>query len=566
MKKFFMNILFLVLLIPGIVSAKELVINEFTYAAGRYEFFDEVLGTSDGGYVVVGYIADEDVDTYGISDSSDALIIKYDKDDKVLWSKTLAGTLGDYYTGVTEMSDGSLIVAGYTESTDIEGITLVGSYDGILVKYDKEGNLLWKKNYGGTDEEWLLHVESTQDGGFVAVGHTFSTSINGVSNNGSKDALIIKYDKNANLESQVLYGGTGYDHFNSIIQDSDGNYVAVGYSRSSEIANTMGDSIIVKFDTTGKLLWSNSFATDNVINNQSNTRAVWIANSKGYMDILIDSDGNYITVGDVIADLLEETDFTSEKVISRVVNTTPKTYGLISKYTKDGNKEFDKIYGNCAGVFTGIEEISSGGYYVSGNLEENSAVNQRLIISDFYDAIVIQFDNEFNGVSEKFYAGYSNDKFLGLGVTKNNKYIAVGYSASNNLEMFPNSDFYDGIILTNTYIYDAVKEKPEDKTYVVESEGNKGKINVTPEKGYEVASITITDTAGNVVNYYEENGIYFFDLTDDVVVSVEYKDKVDVKVENPNTYDIVGITMIIFCILSIGITIKYKKKIDFINE
>ena len=159
MKRFFMNVLLFILLVPCIVSAKELVVKEFTYADSRDEFLDEVVGTSDGGYVTVGYVADEDVDAYDVSDSSDALIIKYDKDDKIVWKKIFGGTLGDYYTGVTELSDGSLIVVGYTESTDIEGITSIGSYDGIIVKYDKNGNLLWKKNYGGIDEEWLLHVK-----------------------------------------------------------------------------------------------------------------------------------------------------------------------------------------------------------------------------------------------------------------------------------------------------------------------------------------------------------------------------------------------------------------------
>ncbi len=563
MKKFFINVLLFILLVPCIVSAKELVVNEFTYAEGRDEFLDEVIGTSDGGYVTVGYLADEDVDAYEVSDSSDALIIKYDKDDKIVWKKTFGGTLGDYYTGVTELSDGSLIVVGYTQSTDIEGITSVGSYDGIIVKYDKNGNLLWKKNYGGIDEEWLFHVEKTSDGGFVAVGHTFSTEINGVTSNGSKDALIVKFDKNANVEWQTLFGGSSYDHFKSVVQDSDGSYVAVGFSRSSGIADTLGEPIIAKFNSKGENLWSNSYSTNNVVTPADRTKAVWIANSDGYNDVLIDDEGNYIAVGDISSSLLEDGDFTSDMVVSRVVLSTPDTYGLISKYSKEGVKELDRIFKNCAGSFTSIEKVNSGGYLVSGFLEENSTVNQRIIISDYYDAIVIKFDKDLNGESEQFYAGNMNDKFLDLGVTKNNKYVAVGFSSSTNLEAFPNSDYNDGIVLTNYYKFEVTKENPEDDTFIAIQEDGKGKIDVTPEEGYELSSITIKDTAGNVVRYYEENGVYYFDLTDDVIVSVKYTEKV--VVENPNTFDIVGIAMILFFFLSVGIAIKCRKKMDFIN-
>ena len=409
-----------------------------------------------------------------------------------------------------------------------------------------------------------IACEKTSDGGFVAVGHTFSIEINGVVSNGSKDALVVKFDKDANVEWQILFGGSSYDHFNSVVQDGEGNYVAVGFSRSKEIADTLGEAIIAKFNSKGENLWSNSYYTNTVVTSSDRTKATWTPNNDGYNDVLVDSDGNYIAVGAVLADFLEESDFTDDTVLSRVVVSTPDLFGLITKYKKDGTKEFDKIIKNCAGVFTSIEKINSGGYLVSGYLNENSVVNQRLIISNNYDAIVIEFDKDFKGVSEQFYAGNGNDKFIDLGVTKNNnKYIVVGYSWSTNLEAFPNKDYNDGIILTNTYKYEVAKENPSDDTFVVTQEDGKGKIDVTPKEGYELSSITIKDSVGNIVRYYEENGVYYFDLTDDVIVSVKYKEKV--VVENPNTFDIVGIAMICFFFLSVVIAIKYKKKMDFMD-
>jgi len=54
----------------------------------------------------------------------------------------------------------------------------------------------WNKNFGGSDGEYFWSVATTVDGGYVAVGESWSTDQDLASlNKGAVDAIITKYDE-----------------------------------------------------------------------------------------------------------------------------------------------------------------------------------------------------------------------------------------------------------------------------------------------------------------------------------------------------------------------------------
>lgn len=57
---------------------------------------------------------------------------------------------------------------GYTKS--VWG----GREDVWLVKTDKSGNVVWQKTIGGTKNDAANSIALTQDGGYVALGYTYS--------------------------------------------------------------------------------------------------------------------------------------------------------------------------------------------------------------------------------------------------------------------------------------------------------------------------------------------------------------------------------------------------------
>ena len=136
--------------------------------------------TSDGGYIIAGYTVTRFFDNrYGnLIDELDVYLVKTDSDGNMLWNQTYGGT-GDYMGySVQVTSDGGYIIAGYIESFGTDEV------DVYLVKTNSDGNLLWSQTYGDTgsgyahdDYGWSVLVAS--DGGYIIVGHTWSFGAGG---------------------------------------------------------------------------------------------------------------------------------------------------------------------------------------------------------------------------------------------------------------------------------------------------------------------------------------------------------------------------------------------------
>ena len=86
---------------------------------------------------------------------------------------TFCGSQGDMFTSIKNIDDGYIIV-GNSSSTngDLSGMNK-GYTDAIIVKYDLNGNIVWKKNFGGSSHEYFYGIVRT-DNGYTIVGESIS--------------------------------------------------------------------------------------------------------------------------------------------------------------------------------------------------------------------------------------------------------------------------------------------------------------------------------------------------------------------------------------------------------
>jgi hypothetical protein len=115
----------------------------------------------------------------------------------------------------------------------------------------------WAKNFGGSGNDYYRSGKRTSDGGYVVVGYTDSTDMN-YANAGGKDAFIIKYDKDFNQEWIRFLSGDNNDFFYSVVETYDNGFVAVGDTDSTNIGfnNTRFNYIhAVKYDKNGNTVW-----------------------------------------------------------------------------------------------------------------------------------------------------------------------------------------------------------------------------------------------------------------------------------------------------------------------
>ena len=227
------------------------------------EAFSDIIKTSDGGYLAVGESdsVDSEDPTSGLLDF---LIVKFDASGNKEWAKTYGGTKDDTALSVIEVADG-YIVAGNSESKDA-GFVNNGYVDATILKIDKRGSLQWIKGFGGGPYDSFRSITSTTDG-FMCVGETYSSS-GEIQNNGpsgTRDAVLVKYDLSGNVVFVKTFGGTAGEVFTQIIPTHTGNYMAIGYSDSTDagfINRGAKDSIMVQYDENGAELKVNSFGGD----------------------------------------------------------------------------------------------------------------------------------------------------------------------------------------------------------------------------------------------------------------------------------------------------------------
>jgi len=161
------------------------------------------------------------------SNSFECLTIKYNRFGDTLWNR--------HYQRSTNSG-------GRDIKVDDFGSVYVSS--GFLIKYDKNGFLLWER-YDST-----LYYEITLD--------SFGYIYGGGTNRQSK-LTAGKYDSNGNKIWNTSYsfpGSAGYDLFGGIALDKFGNVIITGRSKST---STYYDYATVKFSSEGRLIWSRRY-------------------------------------------------------------------------------------------------------------------------------------------------------------------------------------------------------------------------------------------------------------------------------------------------------------------
>jgi hypothetical protein len=225
-----------------------------TYGGSSVEQPTAIINTGDGGVLITGYTNSINSGDVGFNQGGDdAWVLKLDANGNLLWQKTYGTTSYDYAQGIISSGDGGYIVAGHT---------YISTYSDVWIfKLDANGNLLWQKTFGGSSYDYVPAITSTDDGGFIVAANTLSSNTGNVgANNGGLDIWVVKFDANGNLLWQKTLGGSKDEWANHIVRSTDGGFVVMGYTESSNTGDVganhgKSDLWVVKLNATGTIVW-----------------------------------------------------------------------------------------------------------------------------------------------------------------------------------------------------------------------------------------------------------------------------------------------------------------------
>ena len=209
-----------------------------TYGGNGVSKAYSIKQTIDGGYVIAGM-----TNSFGAG-GWDMYAVKTDAQGDTLWTHTYGGSYDDYAYDAEQTTDGGYVIAGYTASFG------AGGCDFYVVKTNSDGDTLWTRTYGGTGNDLAYAIELTTDGGYVVAGGTESFGA------GSFDFYVVKTNSQGDTMWTRTYGGSEEERANSIQQTSDGGYVIAGLTDSSAYGYPL---YVVKTNSQGDTLWTRTY-------------------------------------------------------------------------------------------------------------------------------------------------------------------------------------------------------------------------------------------------------------------------------------------------------------------
>jgi hypothetical protein len=356
------------------------------------------------------------------------------------WAKRATSTLDDMGNGVAVDGSGNSFVTGYFKSTTATfgGTVLsgVGGAEVFLAKYNFDGTVVWAKRAGGTADDFGNAIAADAAGNTYITGYFLSTNINFsgtiLTNSGSADVFVAKYNSAGNLVWAQADGGSGYDVGNGIAVDAAGNSYVTGFFYSSiatfgniTLTNSGQNNVfIVKYDPAGNVLWAN----------QAGGSSFDIG-----LAIAADATGNSYVTGNF---------FSPVAAFGPVITLTNSGANdvFVAKYDTLGNAVWAKqVKGPSDDFGYGITVDGVSNSYVTGTFSSPIATFRTgvtLTNSGHNDIFVAKYDPAGTAVWAKGAIGTSDDYSYAIALdTATNLYLAGDFFSTNAT--------FGGIVLTN---------------------------------------------------------------------------------------------------------------------
>ena len=176
----------------------------------------------------------------------DAIIAKYRPDGTRKWVRSWSrGTdVNEMVEGVATDPDGNLIVTGWFDKN--------GEPDWFVLKYDRDGYLLWAKTTGGTadSDDRAVDVVVNRRGYVFVTGFVTQST-------GGKNWLTVKYKPSGATVWQASYKGSDQldDQPMAMAIDIDRNVYVTGMVGSDQENKVRSDAVTIKYAGDGTVEW-----------------------------------------------------------------------------------------------------------------------------------------------------------------------------------------------------------------------------------------------------------------------------------------------------------------------
>ena len=358
-----------------------------------------------------------------------AKLVKLDKELNVVFEKTFKTEYDSCFYDAIVSNDAIYAVGDYVYNKDQLPLK---TRDGLLAKYDLNGNLIWSKNYQVLGDTKFMKILEEKDG-LVVVGQSIYENME-IGNHPNGGGIIVKYDFDGNVIWNNNFGGNKSGIFNDIVKVDDG-YIVVG-------KDAVNYGMIVKFTLDGELV---KYKNDN------NEEKIWLKNYTNTDDIGMTAvklkDNKLYIAGAYNKSEEKDEDGNTIFEYDACIFVYNLDGELLNKFVIKGNKDdrFNKI-------LLLDNSIIAVGYTGSSDIEL-----PRLNYKEHQsEGMIVEFDYDGKILNKTVYGGSKNDNLNDIiesipgtdNLINNTKsYIVIGFSNSRRQIFNGNNKDYFGKIL-----------------------------------------------------------------------------------------------------------------------
>jgi len=210
------------------------VLWEQTWGGDGYEQAWSVAWAEDSGYYIFG-----ETDSYGSGDR-DFFLLKTTEDGSEDWFKTYGGSGREWPYGMLRLSNGDLLIYGFTE------LGADGDRDQYALRVGPDGEVIWEYTVAGRGEELVIDALETADGDLVLAVVA------------EEDGQLVKLDAGGNVLWTNRHELAGWQYASQIAETDDGGFLLAGFSMSSS-PRRQADTWLARCTAAGELEWEKSF-------------------------------------------------------------------------------------------------------------------------------------------------------------------------------------------------------------------------------------------------------------------------------------------------------------------
>ena len=346
----------------------------------------------------------------------DGWLIKLDSNGQQKWAKNYGGgSSPDQFDAMVTLPDKSILLAGTTSSCYPEqGTSGVCEFNigtnprvdknGLLVKVNQDGQLIWARSYGGSGADSFSALKVSHDETILVGGKTTSCFRKAIDcEKGQTDGWLIKVDLDGKIVSNQswvrTYGEQNFsEDIDAIALSADGDIYLAGYVRENRNQTKYNYGWLSKTDSEGNLVWQKMLKNGN---------------------------GN--------ADFDEMVVFPSDRILlAGYYSDTkdPPLLGLVTSIVSGG--EFEPLVVSRDG-----SEESTNINALLPLLDSSDAKEHQVILVGYSDdeqgtarGWIEKTDQHGNRIWSNFYGGVSDNSFNAIGITSDGSIVIAGKTTS----------------------------------------------------------------------------------------------------------------------------------------